>query len=185
MIGVVERGRSLEWCHANFVAYTLHVNLPEMGEILEREFESRWMLYVQWCCFKYERYLENISGCQSIAACRFYARKGEIHALMGENGAGKSTPIKVLTGVHSLDGGEVRIAGSVHRLSINPRRMPRATVSVPCIRKLIFVRICQWRRTFLSDVSRESLVLLTGIQWIRKQQSSWRVWILMQEQLIN
>ena len=38
-------------------------------------------------------------------------RKGEIHALMGENGAGKSTIIKCLTGVYERDGGEVRMNG--------------------------------------------------------------------------
>ena len=34
---------------------------------------------------------------------------GEIHALMGENGAGKSTMIKVLTGVYTKDSGEIFI----------------------------------------------------------------------------
>lgn len=37
--------------------------------------------------------------------------KGEIHALMGENGAGKSTIIKCLTGVYERDSGEVRMDG--------------------------------------------------------------------------
>jgi simple sugar transport system ATP-binding protein len=37
---------------------------------------------------------------------------GEVHALMGENGAGKSTMIKVLTGVYTLDSGTVRVAGT-------------------------------------------------------------------------
>lgn len=36
---------------------------------------------------------------------------GEIHALMGENGAGKSTIIKCLTGVYERDGGEVHMDG--------------------------------------------------------------------------
>lgn len=36
---------------------------------------------------------------------------GEVHALMGENGAGKSTIIKVLTGVCPTSEGEVRVAG--------------------------------------------------------------------------
>ncbi|MBS1676358.1 MAG: sugar ABC transporter ATP-binding protein [Actinobacteria bacterium] len=36
---------------------------------------------------------------------------GEVHALVGENGCGKSTLIKVLSGYHEPDGGEVRVAG--------------------------------------------------------------------------
>lgn len=31
----------------------------------------------------------------------FAVKKGEIHALMGENGAGKSTVIKIITGVYT------------------------------------------------------------------------------------
>ena len=34
-----------------------------------------------------------------------------IHALMGENGAGKSTFIKVITGVHKPDSGEILLEG--------------------------------------------------------------------------
>lgn len=37
--------------------------------------------------------------------------EGEIHALMGENGAGKSTIIKCLTGVYERDSGEVHMDG--------------------------------------------------------------------------
>ena len=38
-------------------------------------------------------------------------RSGEIHALMGENGAGKSTIIKCLTGVYERDSGDVYVKG--------------------------------------------------------------------------
>lgn len=38
-------------------------------------------------------------------------REGEIHALMGENGAGKSTIIKCLTGVYERDSGTVKMKG--------------------------------------------------------------------------
>ncbi|MGO3320071.1 MAG: ATP-binding cassette domain-containing protein, partial [Microbacterium gubbeenense] len=40
---------------------------------------------------------------------------GEVHTLMGENGAGKSTMIKALTGVYSIDEGEIRVDGEVRR----------------------------------------------------------------------
>lgn len=45
----------------------------------------------------------------------FEARPGEIHALVGENGAGKSTFINLLTGVHAPDAGELAIAGQAFR----------------------------------------------------------------------
>ena len=37
---------------------------------------------------------------------------GEVHALMGENGAGKSTMIKALTGVYSIDAGSIKVGGA-------------------------------------------------------------------------
>jgi ABC-type uncharacterized transport system ATPase subunit len=41
----------------------------------------------------------------------FSARTGEIHALLGENGAGKSTMMSILSGVYKLNSGEVIIQG--------------------------------------------------------------------------
>ena len=37
---------------------------------------------------------------------------GEVHALIGENGAGKSTAAQMLAGVHSVTSGEVRVDGA-------------------------------------------------------------------------
>ena len=42
---------------------------------------------------------------------QFQLKKGEVHALMGENGAGKSTFIKVITGVHKAEEGEMFLEG--------------------------------------------------------------------------
>ena len=36
-------------------------------------------------------------------------RRGEVHALVGENGAGKSTVMKVLYGMQRPDGGEILV----------------------------------------------------------------------------
>lgn len=42
----------------------------------------------------------------------FEVQPGEIHALMGENGAGKSTWINLVTGVHRPDSGTIEFAGT-------------------------------------------------------------------------
>jgi ribose transport system ATP-binding protein len=41
---------------------------------------------------------------------------GTVHALLGENGAGKSTMVKTLSGLVQPDAGEIRIEGHLHRL---------------------------------------------------------------------
>jgi rhamnose transport system ATP-binding protein len=42
---------------------------------------------------------------------------GEVHALVGENGAGKSTMIKVMTGIHQPNTGQILVDGSVRTIN--------------------------------------------------------------------
>ena len=51
-------------------------------------------------------------GVKALDGVQFQLKKGEVHALMGENGAGKSTFIKVITGVHKAEEGEMYLDGS-------------------------------------------------------------------------
>ena len=51
-------------------------------------------------------------GVKALDHVHFQLRAGEIHALMGENGAGKSTFIKVITGVHKPDQGDIYVNGN-------------------------------------------------------------------------
>jgi len=48
---------------------------------------------------------------QAVKNGMFHLRKGEIHSLIGENGAGKSTMMKLLYGVYPVDGGTVTVNG--------------------------------------------------------------------------
>lgn len=50
----------------------------------------------------------------ALAGFSFDVRRGEVHALVGGNGSGKSTFIKVLAGVHQADSGEIETAGGGH-----------------------------------------------------------------------
>lgn len=48
---------------------------------------------------------------QALGDGNFDLKEGEVHALLGANGAGKSTMMKVLSGVYEHDGGELRYGG--------------------------------------------------------------------------
>ncbi len=50
-------------------------------------------------------------GVKALNQVQFQLKPGEVHALMGENGAGKSTFIKVITGVHKAEEGEMYLEG--------------------------------------------------------------------------
>ncbi|NLW20190.1 MAG: sugar ABC transporter ATP-binding protein [Clostridiales bacterium] len=56
-------------------------------------------------------------GVRALDDVGFTLRRGEIHALIGENGAGKSTFIKVLTGVHQPDSGTILLNGQQVRMT--------------------------------------------------------------------
>lgn len=48
---------------------------------------------------------------KALSDVSFSIRQGSVHALVGENGAGKSSLIKILSGVHQADGGAVQLFG--------------------------------------------------------------------------
>ena len=50
-------------------------------------------------------------GVKALDDVDFEVQPGEIHALLGGNGAGKSTILKVLNGVHKPDAGMIEVAG--------------------------------------------------------------------------
>jgi len=54
---------------------------------------------------------------KALNGASFAARMGEVHGLVGENGAGKSTMIKILSGVLSPESGIVRVKGRQMELS--------------------------------------------------------------------
>lgn len=51
------------------------------------------------------------SGNVVLKDVQFELKPGEIHALMGENGAGKSTMMKILTGIYERDAGVIKVDG--------------------------------------------------------------------------
>src|SRR5262252_4296716 len=54
---------------------------------------------------------KSFGAVQALSGVSFDLRAGEVHALVGENGAGKSTFIKIASGVEAPDAGTLTIAG--------------------------------------------------------------------------
>lgn len=54
---------------------------------------------------------KRFQGVHALKRCSINLRAGEVLALVGENGAGKSTMMKILTGIHSPDEGEILFYG--------------------------------------------------------------------------
>ena len=54
-----------------------------------------------------EKISKSFPGVKALDSVHFELKRGEVHAIAGENGAGKSTFMKVLTGIYKQDEGEI------------------------------------------------------------------------------
>jgi ribose transport system ATP-binding protein len=66
-----------------------------------------------------EHLTKSFHGNKAVDDVTFEVRRGEIVALLGENGAGKSTVIKTLAGVHEQDSGAILVDGQPSREGIS------------------------------------------------------------------
>ena len=60
---------------------------------------------------------KRFGGVEALKGVSLWALPGEVTALLGENGAGKSTVVKCLSGVFPPDSGEIRVAGDEVRFA--------------------------------------------------------------------
>ena len=68
-------------------------------------------------------------GVRALDGVDLTLRAGEIHALIGVNGAGKSSLVKMITGVHGPDDGEMRLGGKIVRFA-SPQELLAAGIAV-------------------------------------------------------
>jgi len=55
---------------------------------------------------------KHFGGIRALDGVKLELHAGEVLALLGENGAGKSTAVKIMTGIYRPDAGTIRVAGS-------------------------------------------------------------------------
>lgn len=69
------------------------------------------------------------AGVKALQDVSVHFKPGEVHSLSGENGCGKSTLIKIISGVESLDQGEIIVNGVPYR-HISPRQAIQLGIQV-------------------------------------------------------
>ena len=72
---------------------------------------------------------KSFGGVRALKGVDFRVAHGEIHALLGENGAGKSTILKILNGVHVPDEGTIEVGG-VRLTEHSPEAARRAGIGM-------------------------------------------------------
>lgn len=72
---------------------------------------------------------KSFPGVQALSDARFDLRRGEVHALVGENGAGKSTMMKILGGIYYKDAGHIYLDGQEVDIH-NPRMAQNLGISI-------------------------------------------------------
>ncbi|WP_277037568.1 sugar ABC transporter ATP-binding protein [Actinacidiphila oryziradicis] len=60
---------------------------------------------------------KSFGATRALRSCSLRLPAGEVHALMGENGSGKSPLVKILTGIHAPDSGGFLVGGAAVRFT--------------------------------------------------------------------
>lgn len=71
---------------------------------------------------------KNFGETRALSNCSFEAYAGEVHAIVGENGCGKSTLAKIISGVLLPDSGEVKILDTTITTPIEARNLGVSTI---------------------------------------------------------
>ena len=68
---------------------------------------------------------KSFPGVRALHDVTFGLKAGEVTALIGENGAGKSTIVKILTGIYAPDDGKIFVRGKMLQLRLSTRLLGR------------------------------------------------------------
>ena len=105
---------------------------------------------------------------QALADVSLELHAGQVHALVGENGAGKSTIVKILAGVHQPDAGTVRLDGESLALA-GPAQARGAGIAVVHQEPRLFPDLSVAENVFLGHAATGRFGL---VDWGRMQRAA-------------
>src|SRR4051794_1250414 len=102
---------------------------------------------------------KRFGGVRALDKVDLRVRRGEIHALLGENGAGKSTILKILNGVHVPDEGTIEVGG-VPLTEHSPEASRRAGIAMIFQEMSLVPTLTVAQNIFLTREARDRLGLI-------------------------
>ena len=96
-------------------------------------------------------------GVKALSDVHLEVKPGEIHALLGGNGAGKSTILKVLRGVHKPDSGTIEVLGQTFS-ELTPEESTKAGIAMIFQEMSLVPTLTVAQNIFLTNENKDTLV---------------------------
>ena len=106
-----------------------------------------------------DRITKDFPGVRALSSVSIDLYPGEVTALVGENGAGKSTVVKILTGIYQPDGGEIRVDGKALKLT-TPIDAAHAGITAIHQETVLFDELSVAENIFIGHAPRSKLGLI-------------------------
>ncbi len=115
-----------------------------------------------------DRIEKSFPGVHALKGVSFDVRAAEVHALLGENGAGKSSLIKVISGVYRPDSGTMKLDGKeVHYAT--PMEAQKAGIATIYQELLLFPELTVAENIFMGHAPKNRF---GGIDWTQAKEQA-------------
>ena len=108
-------------------------------------------------------------GVHALKDAQFDVRRGEVHALLGENGAGKSTMIKIISGVYKPDTGNIMLDGQQQTFN-NPREAQSAGIATIYQELGLYPELSVAENIFMGHAPQKDWGLFKTVDWDTMQR---------------
>lgn len=126
--------------------------------------------------------VKTFPGVLALSDMSFDLRQGEIHAICGENGAGKSTMMKIVTGVYQADSGDILVDGE-KKIFCNPNDAFGLGIAIIHQETSLFEEMTILENIFLGHEKTKKIAGMTVVDYKAMEREASRILELMNVQM--
>ena len=112
---------------------------------------------------------KSFNGVYALKGLDLSLKEGEIHGLVGENGARKSTFIKILGGVYTKSSGELTWNGAPFPAEFGPVQSRELGINIIFQDHVLFLHFPPWKTSGLDGLIPGKTVSFSGRKWKRRR----------------